>query len=53
MSDPTGTHAAHPMLAVLLPPREVRSAADATGTQAAHPIPVALPPPRGPKAGAL
>ena len=46
MTDPTGTHAAHPMLAVLLPPRDVKVSADATGTQAAHPITAALPPPR-------
>lgn len=46
MTDPTGTQAAHPMLAVLLPRRDVQAGADATGTQAAHPITAALPPAR-------
>ena len=46
MTDPTGTHAAHPMLAVLLPPRDVKPSPDATGTRAGHPITAARPPAR-------
>ena len=51
MTDPTGTQASHPMLAVAPPRRDDQPAPDATHTEAGHPMTAALAPSRGTDSG--